>query len=322
LSDFDVPDDEMPDSQQPIQGPASPRERDLDALLSGEAGYPAVVLGPVAVALAALRAAPTPDELDGEAAARAAFRLFMVPVGGVAGHAHGPAPNPPVPAQFHQVAAAGAGRPDGLGATVVLPRVVPGGPRHARPRHARPRRPVRWPGRWQVMAAACGGAAAVIIGVAALAGAFSGPGGQPGRSGLRASSPSSTASSKRAISSVLGTATARPTPPTPPPPPLPRPSAVSPEALCHQFMDYFMHPEPPGNRSAEDTALQQLSTLAGGRLQVIGYCARQLGLNAAHGYDTGQPGGAGDPAAGDHHGLGGFGEPGTRAGSGFQVRGH
>jgi hypothetical protein len=316
LSDFDVPDDEMPDSQLPIQGPASQRERDLDVLLSGEAGYPAVVLGPVAGVLAALRAAPAPDELDGEAAARAAFRRFVLPVAGVAGDARGPAPNPPVPAQFHQAAVAGAGRPDGQGATVVLPRAVPGGPRHARPRHARPRRPVRWPGRWQVMAAACGGAAAVIIGVAALAGAFSGPGGQPGRSGLRASSPSSTASSKRATSSVLGTATARPTPPPP------RPSAVSPEALCHQFMDYFMHLEPPASRTKEDTVVQQLSTLAGGRLQVIGYCARQLGMDSAHGHDPGQPGGAGDPAAGDHPGKGGFGEPGARAGSAFPPRGH
>ena len=73
----------MPDSMLPIQGPASQRERDLDVLLSGAAGYPAVVLGPVADALAALCAAPAPSELDGEAAARAAFRLFVLP--GLAG---------------------------------------------------------------------------------------------------------------------------------------------------------------------------------------------------------------------------------------------
>jgi hypothetical protein len=275
-----------------------------------------VVLGPVAGVLAALCAAPAPDELDGEAAARAAFRRFVLPV---AGDAHVSAPNPPVPAQFHQVAVAGAGRPDGQGATVVLPRAVPGGPRRARLRHARPRRPVRWPGRWQVMAAACGGAAAVIIGVAALAGAFSGPGGQPGRSGLRPSPPSSTASSKRATSSVLGTATARPTPPPPPPP---RPSAVSPEALCHQFIDYFTHPEPSGSRSAEDAAVQQLAKLADGQFRIIGYCARQLGMDSAHGYGAGRPGGAGDPAAGDQAGKGGFGEPGARTGSAFSSRGH
>jgi hypothetical protein len=103
----------MPDSQLPIQGLASQPERDLDALLSGEAGYPTVVLGPVAGVLAALRAAPAPDELDGEAAARAAFRLFMLPEANVAGGAHVSAPLPRVPAQFHRVAAAGDGRQDG-----------------------------------------------------------------------------------------------------------------------------------------------------------------------------------------------------------------
>jgi hypothetical protein len=303
LSDFDVPDDEMPDSQLPIQGPASPRERDLDALLSGKAGYPAVVLGPVAGVLAALRAAPAPDELDGEAAARAAFRRFVLPV---AGDARVPAPNPPVPAQFHQVAVAGPGRPDGQGATVVLPRALPRGPRHARPR-----RPVRWTGRWQVTAAACGGAAAVIIGVAALAGAFSGPGGQPGRPGLPLSAPSSSASSQRATTSVLGTATA---------PPTPRPTPANPKALCQQFMGYFMHP--PANRSTEDAVVQQLSKLADGRQRVIYYCVKELGLDSTHRHDPGLPGGAGDPAAGDQPGKGGFGEPGARAGSAFTFRGH
>jgi hypothetical protein len=287
----------MPDSQLPIQGPASQRERDLDALLSGEAGYPVVVLGPVAGALAALRAAPAPDELDGEAAARAAFRLFMLPGAGVAGGASFPAPLPQVPAQFHQVAVAGHGRPDGQGSTLVLPRAAPGGPRHARPR-----RPAPWHGRWQVMAAASGAAAAVIICVAALAGAFSGPGGQPGRSGLRPSPQSSSASSQRATSSVLGTATARPTP---------RPSAVSPEALCRKYMDYFMHPEPPTSRPGEDAVVQQLGKLAGGKLQIIGYCARQLGVGAAHRYNTDFRGGAGDPAAGNQPGEGGFGGHGT-----------
>jgi hypothetical protein len=290
----------MPDSQPPIQGLASPRERDLDALLSGEDSYPAVVLGPVAGVLAALRAAPAPDELDGEAAARAAFRLFVRPEAGPAGDAHPSAPLPQVPAHFHQVAVAGAGRPDEPGPTVVLPRAAPRGPRHARPRRPAPR-----PGRWQVMAAACGAAAAVIIGVAALAGAFSGPSGQQGRSGSRAVPPSSSASSHRATSSVLGTATARPTP---------RPSTVSPQALCHQFMDYFMHPYQPTSRSGEDAVVQQLSKLAGGQPGIIGYCAGQLGMDRAHGDKGGFQGGAGDPAAGKQRGEGGAGERDTRSG--------
>jgi RNA polymerase sigma-70 factor, ECF subfamily len=49
--------------------------KELDDLLTGTAGYPKVVHGPVADTLAALRAAPA--ELDGEAAARAAFRAFV-----------------------------------------------------------------------------------------------------------------------------------------------------------------------------------------------------------------------------------------------------
>jgi hypothetical protein len=286
----------MPDSQLPIQGLASQPERDLDALLSGEAGYPTVVLGPVAGVLAALRAAPAPDELDGEAAARAAFRLFMLPEANVAGGAHVSAPLPRVPAQFHRVAAAGDGRQDGQGSTVVLPRAAPGGPRHARPR-----RPAPWHGRWPVMAAASAAAAAVIVCVAALAGAFSGPSGQQGPSGPRPSPQSSSASSHRVTSSVLGTATARPTP---------RPSAVSPEVLCRQSMDYFMHPEPLASRPAENAVLQQLGKLAGGQLGIIDYCARQLGVGAAHRYNTDFQGGAGDPAAGNQPGEGGFGEHG------------
>jgi hypothetical protein len=155
--------------------------------------------------------------------------------------------------------------------------------------------------------AAASAAAAVIICVATLAGAFSGPSGQPGPSGQSSSPQASDTSSHHATSSVLGTATARPTP---------RPSAVSPQSLCRQYKDFFTHPERPGNRPAEDAVLKQLSKLAGGELRIIGYCARQLG--EGHGYGSRFPGGAGDPG-GDPSGHGGFGEPGTsrfdRAGS-------
>jgi hypothetical protein len=266
----------MPDSLLPIQGPASQCERDLDALLSAEPGYAVVVSGRVAAALDALRAAPAPDELDGEAAARAAFRLLLVPEAGA-----------PVPDPVQQAVVAGADRPDGHGSTVVLPRTARGGPRHARPR-----RPVPWPGRWQVMAAACGTAAAVIICAVALAGGFSGPSGQQGRSGPRLSPQASSASSKGVTSSVLGTATARPTP---------RPSAVSPEELCRKYMEYLADPASAANRSAENDVVKQLSKRAGGQPRIFGYCLRQLGV--AHGYDPGFQGGAAD-----HDG---FGEHGT-----------
>jgi hypothetical protein len=286
----------MPDSLLPIQGPASQRERDLDALLSGEAGYPVMVPRPVADALAALRAAPAPDELDGEAAARAAFRLYLLPGAGAAGGAHGSSAFPQVPAPFRQGAVAGAGCPDGQGLTVVLPRAAPGGPRHARPRRRLPRH-----GRWQVMAAACGTAAAVITGVVALAGGFSGPSGHQGQPGQPPSASASSASSHRAISSVLGTATARPTP---------TPSAVSPQALCRQFMDFLTHPEPRTNWPAENAVVQQLAKLSGGQLRIIEYCVGQLGAGG-HGHDPAFQGGPGAPGGGHPQGRDGFGGPGA-----------
>ena len=69
----------MPDSQQPpFWGPAY-HERDLEALLSGEAANTPPALRPVESTLAALRAAPTGRELSDEAEARAAFRARMAP---------------------------------------------------------------------------------------------------------------------------------------------------------------------------------------------------------------------------------------------------
>ncbi|HEX9042068.1 MAG TPA: hypothetical protein VF838_13730 [Trebonia sp.] len=282
----------MPDSLPPIQGPSSYGDRDLDALLSCDAAYPVVVLGPVADALAALRAAPAPHELAGEAAARAAFRLFVLPEAGVAGDAPVPALQQ-APAIPHQGAAASPGHPDGEGSTVVLPRTAPGGPRHARPRRRLPR-----PGRWQPMAVACGAAAAVIVCVVALAGAFSGSSGQQGRPGQRPSLQATDTSSKRPASSVLGTATAHPVPST---------STDSPAELCRKYMDFFTDQEAPADWSGEKAIGQQLSSLAGGWTRIVDYCAGQLGAGAsrsnpdfrdrAGASDPGSQAGRGDPGA-------------------------
>ena len=281
----------MPDSLLPIQGPASQRERDLDALLSGQVGYYVVVSAPVAAVVAALRAPPVPDEFDGEAAARSAFRLFMSNGDGAADGAPVPAHLPLDPALFRQEATADAGRREGQGSTVVLPRGAPGGPRHARPR-----RLVPWPGRWQVTAAACGAAAASIVCVLALAGAFSGPSGQR-QSGKLPSLQAST-SSRHATPSLLGSATAGPTP------------AVSPQQLCHQYTDFFTHPESYGNWTAEKGVVQQLSKLAGGHTRINGYCAGQSGAGG-HGHHPGFQGGAGVPGPGGQQGRGGPGESDT-----------
>jgi hypothetical protein len=90
-------------------------------------------------------------------------------------------------------------------------------------------------------------------------------------------------------------------------------------------MDYFMHPAPSASRPAENAVVQQLGQLAGGQQRIIEYCARQLGVGAKHGNDTGFQGGAGDPAAGNRPGEGGFGDPGTprvgREGSTFHSAG-
>jgi hypothetical protein len=291
LSDFDVPHDEMPDSLLPIQGPAPQRERDLDALLSGKAGYPTVMLGPVAGVLAALRAAPGPGELDGEAAARAAFRLFLPAEAAAPGAAPGPAP-------LHQRAAAAQGGPDGQGVTAGLPLTVPGGPRHRRPRRQAPRH-----GRWQVMAVACGAAAVVIVGVVALAGSFSGGGGQHGRAGqpLSAAPSVTDATSIPPKSQVDGRASTAPTPRTAPSP--------QPVALCRQYMDFFTHREPAANWAKEAAVVQQLRTLAGGLPQITGYCFRQLGMAGA-GSGQGHLGGAGAPGPANQPGRGRFAEPG------------
>ena len=288
----------MPDSLLPIQRPASQRERDLDALLSGEAGYPTVVLGPVAAVLAALRAAPGPGELDGEAAARAAFRLFLPHEAGVSGGA-------PALAPLRQEAGTGQRGPVRQGSPARPPQTMRGGPRHRRPRRRAPRH-----GRWQVMAVACGAAAVVIVGAVALAGSFSGPGGRQGQAGQRLSAaPSATdASSVRPKSQVDGRASTAPTPS-----PAPRPQ---PAALCLQYMDFFTHPESAANRLPETAVVQQLRTLAGGLSQITGYCFRQLGMagpgkgyQGGPGSGQGYRGGADAPGSGSQPGRGRLAEP-------------
>ncbi|HEX6452454.1 MAG TPA: hypothetical protein VF060_23710 [Trebonia sp.] len=68
-----VPDDDMPDSFfPPPSGPAPFDERDLDSLLAGKTDVPDA-LRPVADTLSALRTAPSPRELRGEAFIRAQF---------------------------------------------------------------------------------------------------------------------------------------------------------------------------------------------------------------------------------------------------------
>jgi hypothetical protein len=246
-----VPDDEMSTDGLSLNwGPAPEEEPDLDALLSGDAGYVPEALRPLAGVLAALRAVPAPAELDGETAARTAFLRFLPPV--EAGL---------VPA---------AGRPDDGRALLPPPRTADGRVRRDRHRHRR-----RSPGRGRRTAIALlGSAAAVVVGFAALAGAFSGHGGQAGRPGRNLSvTATAQPGGGTTKSSVLeGHATAEPT--ATPTPARTGPQATGPAAasgrqeLCQKYFAFLAHPGP-----AEIRAVRQLIALVGQPVNLPDYCS-------------------------------------------------
>jgi hypothetical protein len=248
-----VPDDEMSTDGLSLNwGPAPEEEPDLDALLSGDAGYVPEALRPLAGVLAALRAVPAPAELDGETAARTAFLRFLPPV--VDG------------------LVAAAGRPDDGRALLPPPRTADG--RVRRDRRHRHRR--RSPGRGRRTAIALlGSAAAVVVGFAALAGAFSGHGGQGGRPGRNLSvTATAQPGGGTTKSSVLeGHATAEPTA-RPAPTPARTGQATGPAAasgrqeLCQKYFEFLAHPEP-----AEIRAVRQLIALVGVPVNLPLYCS-------------------------------------------------
>jgi hypothetical protein len=164
------------------------------------------------------------------------------------------------------------------------------------------------------MAAVGGAAAAVIVGVAALAGTFSGPSGHQGPAGQLpgATQPITDSSSTRATTPVLdeGGASTVPTP-------KPSATAASPSALCRQYMEFLTHPGSSANRQAENAVFQQLSMLAGGPLRIGVYCATQFGRvpsgsGPGHQGGLGNYGGVGSPLPGMPPGRSGFGLPAMR----------
>jgi hypothetical protein len=247
LSEYDVPDDDMPDSQTPISGPAPYEERDLDNLLSGNAGYIPDALRPVARTLAALRAAPTHAELAGEAAARAEFRRYR------------PAGSRPV------WTAPAAGNVHPLASSLRLPRS------RRPPRHRRPSRGVNW----RVVGTLGAAAAAVLVVVAALGGAFSGSAGK-GQLASSSSSPRGTggSTSGSGLQGVEGRAsnapTARPTPHA-----SGGQSATGPDVptLCREYFASLAH---PADWAEQNALVSELSEPAGGRWSVEGYCYKML----------------------------------------------
>jgi hypothetical protein len=299
LSRYGVPDDDMSDSLPPVWGLTPEEERDLEAVLSGkpgraqpgQAGHPGP-RQPAAAVLAGLRAAPVPGELDGEAAARTAYRLFVLPAGGWPAAAGGAASAPaaPVPPAW----------PAGNGPR---PLSRPG------PRHRRPRRRVPWPGRRP--GAALLGAAVVAALLVALVCVLVLPWGSLGHPGPRASaaqavfkSNGSTAKQAEPLGSGTKVASPRPT--------AARSGTADPsagpgrgskqEALCQQYLASLEH---PAAWRADNRLARQLSRAAGGLLNVQGFCAALGSRPAGGGPPWSQPQtaapqpGAGDTPAGN-----------------------
>jgi hypothetical protein len=292
-----VPVDEMSSDGLPLNwGPAPEEEPDLEALLSGDAGYVPEALRPLAGVLAALRAVPGPEELDGETAARAAFLRFLPPV-----------EDDPVPA---------AGRADDVRA-LLPPLLSPSPPppltADGRPRRNRHRHRRRSPGRGRRTAIALlGSAAAVVVGFAALAGAFSGHGGQAGPPGRSLGATATAQPGGGTKSSVLeGHATAEPTARPAPTTPRTGPQATGPAAasgrqeLCQKYYMFLAHPGP-----AEIRAVKQLIALVGLPVNVPVYCAVSVPVGREPQIPGPQIPGPFATAAGGQSGLPGASRPG------------
>jgi hypothetical protein len=309
----------MSEGQPPPEGPAPYTERDLDDLLSGNTANVPEALRLVATTLDALRRPPVRDELDGEAGARAAFRMFASSVHPDSGrdelaqHAvtwHNPAgvtraaraqawddpagQEPPV-----RVAAGVGAHPVARTAGVRL---------RQQARHRAPRR-----GGWRALTVVGTAAGAVMVGVAALAVVISGSGGQPTQAGSSTSSGPSVSRSFSSTSSsqVLGVGASK----EPVASPAPSSSGGSPSAgslsgtgserneLCRQYFEFFTHPESANGVAAESALFQQLSQLAGSPEGIVFYCmgAQSRGDSATSANAGSGPGnGAGDGDAGNN----------------------
>jgi hypothetical protein len=222
----------MPDSfLPPSGGPGSFDEWDLDAVLSGETADIPLALGPVADTLAALRGAPMPAELSGEAAIMAEFR-------------------------------AATGRP---AQTLILPAGPDGRPARRGARHRARRRGV--PSVSRRAGALMGVAAAVLIGVVVVSGNLPGPIARITHIGHTSSaSPSATHGGNPLGTGATPTKSATPADPDPTPTysqvvtsPTPSPS---PSKLCQEFYSYFTHPESSRWPAALWSLYYQLSKLA------------------------------------------------------------
>lgn len=278
----------MPDSQvPPLWGPAYD-ERDLDALLSGETGSVPLALRPVQSTLAALRVAATRRELSDEAAARAAFR------------ASAPAAVPPPPATVPQAAPPLA--------PVTAHTLVLRAADERRPARHRHRRPAARSARKPRLAVTGVAAAALIVVAAVVTGTLTGSIGKLtsfGHQHARASASARAAGQSSRPPQVLGSAKPTPDPTLPATAPSSPRATSGPGSLCREFFgDHFEHPGQRGG-TAQITLGRELSTLAGGRFKIFGYCLRYLDPF----WDK-----AVSPPVGDYpsdHGTSGLGDPGS-----------
>jgi hypothetical protein len=297
----------MSDSLPPEESLAPEEERDLEALLSG---WPRTVPAgrePVAAALTALRADPEPGELDGEEAALAAFRVFVLPEGSWPARTGGGSPGGPdhpaapgvlgapvpaavpgeaaVPGQaavaveatsYDQLAVPAAwNQPDESAAAgapdlVTVPRPLPATRPPSGPRHRRSRRA----GGGRRRTTALAGVGAVLAGLVGLLCVFILPGGSgSGHNPAAASGGTSSGSTTANRPQLQGSGTREPSP---------SPSVSgSPSAapgvgqayladLCRQWAA-DANSWPP-DHPAENNVLQQLVDALGSRQQAFSYC--------------------------------------------------
>ncbi|HVT70647.1 MAG TPA: hypothetical protein VHF26_23070 [Trebonia sp.] len=235
----------MPDSQPRSDGPDSYDEHDLDALLSGLYGDTEL----------AGSAGGVPDALLPVAGTLAALRA-----GPAAAELAG---EDAARATFRLFRPQAAGAPDWNGPHW-------NGPRGHRRRAARG-------ARWRVPVVAAAAAAVVSVGAAALAGTFSGAGGQPGKLAQSRAAPlaTATAAGRGAGSQAVDGrgATREPTPsPTPRATSGGSPTAGA-DTLCREFFASFTD---PASWSEHAGLGQQLSQAAGGAWNIDSYCLGRL----------------------------------------------
>jgi hypothetical protein len=317
----------MPDSfPPPTWGPPFD-ERNLDALLSGHLADPPQALRQVADALAALRAAPTPAELTGEAAARAEFRaladslaLGLDEAARTDGH--------PYAEVLSALTLDGTGRPPARHRSIRRargtgpggpPRGLPGGP--TGPHRARPRGR-RLGRKGGVLIAAASGA--LVVAVIALAATMPGSAHRGGSSSAAGAPSSGHSSGGTTPSQNVQAGSASPEPSNQATPTHAAHHAVSPpptssaqseaRRLCRDFYEYFSHPR-PRDWPAEQTLFRQIARLAGdpSPFDVDSYCGPYVRDMFPHGLPpipgslqgllSGPPAGAGNdrqaPNSGD-----------------------